>query len=243
LSKSKINRKENRIHLVRQIIMEKPLLTITEDLFLLTLYERKNSIVPSAVESMPYALIGAMFVDLISTGKVRLHEEKRILLVDATPTGNRYLDMMLEAIQIPAKAKKLTYWITVFGSRYKRLQRYLFDSLIEKRLLTMVDEQYVWVISGLEEPHPAASAKFQRKQHLREIVLGGKTPDAQSINLLCLLDSFGLLDSLFTHDEIKAAGRKLRDLFKIEENASPLFGQIDEISTAAAIASAMGEPV
>jgi hypothetical protein len=219
------------------------MLTITEDLFVITLYERKNSIAPSPAPAVPYALVGTMFVDLIAAGKVRLLEEKRIMLVDTAATGSRFLDWLLDTIQISPKFKKLTYWITVFGSRYKRLQRDLFEAMVEKRFIIMDDEQYVWSIPCPDEPQQNASIKFQRKQHLRAIVLGGEPADERSVITLYLLNTFGLLDCLFTPDEIKAAGRKLRELLKTQTGTTALFQQIDEISTAAAIASAMSDPV
>lgn len=219
------------------------MLTFTEDLFLVTIYERKNSIVSSPVPAIPYALIGAMVVDLLSAEKLRLVEEKRIQLADAASTGTPYLDFLLNTIQLSPKSKKLTYWITTFGGRYKKLQRLMIESLIAKGYLAVGEEQYNWVVPLSEEPHRSGSIKFQRKQRLREIILGGDAADERSTITLYLLNTFGLLDCLFTPDEIKGATRKVKDLLKDETSASPLFRQIDEISTAAAIASAMGGPV
>jgi hypothetical protein len=219
------------------------MLTITEDLFLITLYERKNSIAPSPLAAVPYALVGAMFVDLIAAGKIRLNEEKRVHLADTAPTGHPFLDMLIDTIQVTPKQKKLTYWITVFGSRYKRLQRHLFEGMVDKGFLILADEQYAWAIPCPGEPHPKASIKFQRKERLRSIVLGGEPLDERSSVTLYLLNIFGLLDCLFTPDEAKSASRKLREALKTETGSTPLLRQIDEISTAAAIASAMSDPI
>ncbi|MDD5369482.1 MAG: GPP34 family phosphoprotein [Anaerolineaceae bacterium] len=215
----------------------------TEDLFLLTLYERKNFISPSPVESVPYALIGSMFVDLFYYGKIRLIEQKRILLVDVSPLGYRYLDKIVETIQVSSKPKKLSYWITIFGNRYNHLQRYLLDSLVEKGFIAVIDEHYAWNMPGVEEPHRKVSVKFQRKQRLREIVLIGEPADEQSIITLALLNNFGLLDYVFTRDEIKSAGRRVKDLLMARASEKRFLEQIDEVSTAAAIASAMRDTV
>ena len=216
--------------------------TVTEELFVLTIYERKNSILPSPVQAVPYMIIGAMLVDLISAGKLHLVEDKKIMLAEASPTGQRYLDAILETIQISGKSKKLTYWMTTFANRYKRLQRMLLQNLVQNGLVVESEEQLCWVLCP-DEAGRVSSTKFQRKERLRAMVMANQNADEQSIYLLALLQNFGLLEFLFTADEIKAAGRGVKDLLKANPNTAYILRQIDEISTAAAIASAMRDPV
>ncbi len=208
-------------------------ITLSEELFLLSLYERKTSLALSPSPALPYALAGALLLELILAGKIHLEEARKVVVDDASFTGDATLDILLEFFNLVKKTKKLTYWINVFGARMKRIQKGMIASLLAKGVLREEKKRFLWVIPYSEFTQLDASAKYWRKQHLRAIVLGGAQPDNQSVALLSLLKACNLLNNIATEDEIKAATRRVDELIKNEAVGQAVVETVDEIASAA----------
>ena len=221
------------------ILPPKISITLSEELFLLSFYERKTSLALSPSPALPYALAGALLVELLLAGKIHLEESRRVMVDDVSPTGDPQLDSLLEYFQLVKKPKKLTYWINVFGSRMKKIQKGLVTSLLAKNVLREEKKRFLWVIPYSEFTQLDASAKYWRKQHLRAIVLGGDRSDDQSVALLSLLKACNLLNNIFTEDEIKVAARRVDDLIRDEAVGQAVVETVDEIAAAAAAMAAM----
>jgi hypothetical protein len=213
------------------------MLTLSEELFLLSLHERRSSLGLSPAQAFPYALAGALLVELILAGKIHLEDGKKVVVDNTSPTGDVQLDSLLEVFQIVKKARKITYWINVFGSKSKKLQKGLTTSLLAKNILKEEKKRFLWVIPYVEYTQLDASAKFWRKQHLRAIVLADDKADEQSIVLLSLLKACNLLSNIFTEDEIKLAKKQVDELVKDEAIGQAVGEIVDEITTAAAAAA------
>ena len=213
------------------------MLTLSEELFLLSLYERRSSLALSPAQALPYALAGALMVELILAGKIHLEEGKRVVVDDTSLTGNAQLDSLLEVFEIVKKPKKITYWINVFGSKIKKLQKGFVTNLLAKNILKEEKKRFLWVIPYVEYTQLDASAKFWSKQRLRAMVLAGDKSDEQSVVLLSLLKACNLLNNIFTEDEIKMASKQVDDLVKDETVGKAVGEIVDEITTAAAAAA------
>jgi len=209
------------------------MLTLSEELFLLTMNEKKNSLAVSSAHALPAALSGAIFVELIQNKMVQLDENSKVSLVEPAPADNKNADHFLKKIASAKKPKKLEYWIGVFSLQSKKLHKEIVSSLIEKKILKEKKGRLLWVIPFLDYSQADASAKFWRKRHLRAIILAGEKIDPQSAALLSLLKASGLLDHVFTNDEIKFAGKRADDLLRDEALASDFIKMLEKISTAA----------
>ncbi|HVP22127.1 MAG TPA: GPP34 family phosphoprotein [Anaerolineaceae bacterium] len=214
------------------------MLTLAEELFLLTMNEKKSSVAVSSAQALPAALVGAMLLDLIIEGKIELIDGERVGLAKGVPSENKYLNHILEKITTARKPKKLLYWTEAFSLKPKKLEKELVKSLIAKKILKIKKKKLIWVIPFIDYSQEDASAKFWRKRHLRAIILAGEKVDPQSAALLSLLKACGLLDHLFTIDEIKYAGNRAEELF-IDQSLDPVY--IEMIKRVSAIAASVIE--
>jgi hypothetical protein len=215
------------------------MLTLTEELFLLSLREKKDTVGLPYSSSLPYALAGAMLVELALSGKVQLDKAKKVLPVgDPQPAANERLNELLSQIRQSARPKKITHWITIVAGKGKKLEKDLLAELIARDVLKKVEKKLLWVIPYTEYSQQDASAKYQRKQDLRDIVLAGKTPDPQSIALFSLLKAIDHLDFIFTLDEIKAASGRVNEIIKDEAVGEALIETLNTIAFAALAAAA-----
>jgi hypothetical protein len=196
------------------------MLTVTEELFLLSLVEKKNRVTVSSSMELGYSLAGALLVELGLHGRLVFVDKDKLKVVDSQPLGIPWLDDLLEGMDKKGQAKKITYWISQYGASPKKLVKNLLASLQAKGILREEEKHLLWVIPYAEYSMQNGSAKYILKQTLRAAVLGGETPTSQVIILLSLLKASNMLDHVFTHDEYKAAVKQVDVL-----TAGEAFGQ------------------
>ncbi len=187
--------------------------TLTEELFLLSLREGTNSVNLPHSSTLPYALAGAMLVELSLRDRIRVEDGKWIIPVDNLPEeDDERLKELLADIHASTKPRKITHWINQVGAKGEELERKLLTALVKRGVLKEEKKKFLWVIPFTEYSQQDASAKYLRKQQLRDIVLGGKEPDKQSLVLLSLMKSIDLLGQIFTQDEMKAARSRIEEM-------------------------------
>ena len=218
--------------------MEEKMLSLTEELFLLSLREKKDTVGLPYSAALPYALAGAMLVELALAGRIRLNKEKRVVPIgELQPVDDPRLNDLLALIFEPGKPQKITHWIMVAAGKGKRLEKVMLAELISQGILREEEKKVLWVIPYMEYSQKDASAKYQRKQHLRDIVLAGQIPDQQAVALLSLMKAIDMLDHIFTLDEIKAAGKRVNEIVKDEAVGKAVIEILDTISSAAVAAA------
>jgi Golgi phosphoprotein 3 len=208
------------------------MLTLAEELFVLSLIEKRNSVDLSHNQALPYALAGAMMFELIQSGTVRIEEDKKVRLIDASLVEDGNYTELIEKIQQAKTPKKLTYWIGLVGSKGKKLQKSLFDRLLANEILLEQDKRFVWVVSSSETSQPNASEKYRSKLHLRALALGGEKVDERGISLLTLLRTCYMLNYVFTNDEIKIAHKRVDELIRDKSLNQEVVDLLSDISAA-----------
>ncbi|HTX79492.1 MAG TPA: GPP34 family phosphoprotein [Longilinea sp.] len=217
------------------------MLSLAEELFLLSLREKKKNIGFSSTFALTYSLAGALMAELALSKKVAINSEKKVVALDISIVDDPNAQEMLEAIQNSSKPKRLSHWIDVFGSHSKKLQNSLMDALVAKGVVKEEKKRYLWAIPYKEYSQLNASAKFGCKERLRRVVLGGEEADERAVALLSLLYAAGLLEHIFTEDEIKASIKQVKEIVKNEaigQTVIELLNDITDAATAAAIAAA-----
>ena len=184
------------------------LLTIAEEIFLLALYE-KGSIPNAVAVPLRFALGGALLADLLIAGKIRLDEHKKVILLDEAPCGDPVLDEVIEKMQSSHHPRKVPVWIEATTHKPKKLLEHLGEGLVQKGILNQTEKRFLWVIPYVVFPQQDASAKYWIKQHLRAVVLAGEIADMHSLMVLGLIRAGGLMDFVFTRDELKAARKRI----------------------------------
>jgi hypothetical protein len=214
------------------------MLSLTEELFLLSLVEKKLTITLPETSIMSYALAGAMLVELTLAGKIRLEKDRRLLPVEPVDLNTSpHLAELLKQICAAEKPHKITYWISAAAGKGRKLEETLFADLIERGVLKKEEKRVFWVLPHTEYSQQDASAKYLVKQRLRDMVLAGQPADAQSVALLSLLRTMNLLENLFTPDEIKAAGKQVAEIIcdeavgpAVKDALDPLYSAIVSVA-------------
>ena len=74
------------------------MLNLMEELLLLALDDKKGKVLLSSSTELPYALRGAVLLELVNAKKIDI-VNKKVVLIDSTMTGNPILNNALELIK------------------------------------------------------------------------------------------------------------------------------------------------
>ncbi len=209
------------------------MLTLSDELFLLSLEDKKNGLGFSNRFELPYAMAGALLFELVQQGKIRL-EGKKLVVTNATPTGSPLLDEMLEKMAAARKPKKTADWLMGFGEKAKKLRKAALEDLVGQGILRAEEQSWLWVIPYTGYREQDSSAKYGLKLRLRAVVLGGEKVDEHTAALLCLGRAAGLLDHVFTRDELRQASKRVEALVKDDAVGQAVQEAIDAVSAAVA---------
>jgi hypothetical protein len=210
------------------------MLTLYEELQLLSIHEDKGTFIGSALDLLKPGLVGAILAELALTGKITIGNNHRIQLVDGTPTEDPFLDGALTILKESDKERKFSYWINNLIPKPEKLRAQITASLIQKGILTQEDNRLLWVIPSPFHPEIKASTKYSVITHLRSIVLAQEEPQPREIAFLGLVFACGLLDLVFLRDERKLASQRINELVVTEAMQDPILETIQEIDSAIA---------
>jgi len=213
----------------KKIEIKIPHLNLPEKLFVLTI-EDGSGVIPSGIKAkLRYALIGALFSELVLGNRIRL-EDGRLLVNDPGSVGNAWFDEFLTQIASDQKSRKINYWFDTFDK--KEIVNKLAERLAERNVITIEKKHYLWIIPCEVFPKINASGKYSVKQQLRSICLAGEKADFYNLALLNLLKECQMLNLVFTRDERKSVVKTVKRLFHDEtagENNSKLLADIKDL--------------
>jgi hypothetical protein len=118
------------------------MLTLYEDLYLLTLDEDKGNIVSFARKSFAYPIAGLILAELALSGKLGVGEKLRLVVSEGEPAGDPILDDVLEQIRATEKPRKLTYWVSQVSGDPKKLRQSIGERLVEKKILIQDEKRF-----------------------------------------------------------------------------------------------------
>lgn len=208
------------------------MLTIFDQLYLLSLHEEKCTLLPFALDRLETGLSGGVPAELILLGKVRVSGSRKLELVDAVPTGDEVLDDLIAQIQKADHARKAIYWVKRLSENYRALRKRMNDRLVQAGVLVKGDEEYSWAAPDPEASLPNASAKYLLKRRLREVALTRGEIDIRDLALLSLVKSCQLLNLIFTKDERKIASDWIYTAMMTQAMKDPLAQSLQEIDVA-----------
>lgn len=189
------------------------MLKITEELFLLSLDDAKGRIHRSIAIPQRFTLGGALLADLFLYGKVKLNNQKEVTLGVEKLCNDPLIDDAFVIVKAALEyTRKVTPLLEAINPKPKKLLNYLAFGLVEQGILNFEERRYLWVIPYQVFSQQDPSVKYWIKEHLRGVVLAGDVADLHTLMVLNLLRSGGILNLVFTRDEMKAARERIQML-------------------------------
>ena len=126
------------------------MLRFAEEIILLLLNDEDGRFARVSNFSFDYAMAGAVLMDLALECRIDTDLEK-LVLIDATPTGDSLLDPALAEIA-ENDGHDARYWVERIALRGEELREESLKRLVEHGILEGVDDRFMWVFKSRRYP-------------------------------------------------------------------------------------------
>ena len=189
------------------------MLNLMEELLLLALDDKKGKILFSSSTELPYALRGAVLLELVKEKKIDM-VNKKLIIINHTPTDNPILNNALDIISNSRKERSIGHWISKLSYKMKTLRTDLLSGLIKKGILEKVDDKILWIIPTKKYPMKNSIPENEVRQRITDIVLNNKQADERSVMLISLVNACNLIKEVFPKETRKEAKKKIKEIVK-----------------------------
>lgn len=210
-----------------------PMLSLAEELFLLSLLEKKENLRLPPSLSLPFSLAGAVLIDLALTGSIKLEDGRLIARADLEPVQDAQMKRVGEQMRQADKYKRLDHWVFLLGVKGKRITKEILLALVEKNVLQEDEQGYQWAAQPQEDGAPALThPKYLLKREVRDAVFCQTALDERRLALINLLDACDMLDHLFTKDEMVYAQKRMKLLKRGDHLSAGFLDLLDRMVNA-----------
>ena len=208
------------------------MLSLAEEIFLLSLLDKKDSIrIPSSI-SLPFVLTGAVLTELALSEYVKVEDRRLVSCVDPEQVTNEPMRYAIEKISRSEKLKKLDHWVYLLSAKGKRVSKDILASLIEKGILAEKDKNHLWAPPPGEDAPQQLPARYLLKREIRDAVFGADSLSERTLARIEFMEACDMLDHLFTKDEIIAVRKKIKILRGSSQLPSGFLNLLDQVTEA-----------
>lgn len=208
--------------------------SLYDELFLLALDDDKGNFLPFTRKTITYGLVGALLAELGLRNKICSNSRQRLEVIDTEPTGDVILDEILREISGTEKPRKFLFWVNLFAEHPKKLRTTVGESLAARNLVEQDDNRFLWTHSS-KEAIPAMLSKYEMKEPLREMIFLNTEVNPHHLALLNLIGAAGLLNLIFTTDEIPTAKQLIQAKTMEAAITNPVLETVEAIGYAVAL--------
>ncbi len=189
-------------------------LTLVEQLLLLALRDEKGTV---AFRASQYglALGGAILVDLLLGGRLRIGEDKkhRVEAVGATRRiGDPILDECLEAISTSPRRRTAETWVARFA-QMRRLKHRVAEGLCRKGVLSESEDSVLLIFTRKVYPTFDSAPERRLVEQMREAIFGnGDAIEPRVAAVVGLAHATSLLGIHFPRKELRARKARLAQM-------------------------------
>lgn len=207
-------------------------LTLAEEIVLLSLDDATGRPVGRGGMAPDLALAGAMLMDLALAGRLDTDRD-RLLVTDATATGDAVLDSVLAAATAPgapADARGLIHLLArdIAPARETMLARLVADGVLHR-----VEGRLLWVLPDRRFPKaPGHTEAVEARNRLRTLLLAEDLPEPRDALLLGLARAAGLLPLILHAEELPRVQVWLDVVTRIESLNRSLAAAVADVRAA-----------
>ena len=190
------------------------MLRFAEEIVLLLLNDDDGRFARVPNVSLDYALAGGVLMDLALENRIDTDLEK-LVLIDATPTGDTLLDSTLAEIAEGGE-NDARYWVERTAVRSDALREEVLKRLVDQGILERREDRFLWVFKS--RSYPMVEGEIQREVKLRimGVLFSDEIPDPRDIVIICLADACGIFKSIFSSQELNAVAPRIEQVRRLD---------------------------
>lgn len=202
--------------------------SLAEELILVAFDPERGKPVARPPLALPFALAGAVVMDLVLGRHASLVEGR---LQAGDDAGDPVLDYALGRVRAEQKPRDVKHWVKKLAGRSVDLQGRLLGGLVEARILEPRDAR----VLGVKLRRHTLIDRAGRERviaRVHEALLTDGPADSATASLVALVASAGLVDGLVTKDERTAARRRVKTIAGDDPAAQAVKSAVQEVEAA-----------
>ena len=190
------------------------MLRFAEEIVLLMLNDDDGRFARVPNVSLDYAMAGGVLMDLALEYRIDTDLE-RLMLLDATPTGDSLLDPTLAEIA-EGGGNDARYWVERTAVRSDEIREEALKRLVENGILERQDDRFLWVFKSRRYPAIDGEAQREVKLRIMGVLFSDEIPDPRDIVIICLADACGIFKGIFTTTELEAVSPRIEQVRRLD---------------------------
>lgn len=187
-------------------------LRVAEQMLLLMLNEGSGRIYPKSKQYLDYALVGAVIIELVAKGYLRIHQGV-IKRLTGDLTNDPIADCVLQHIRDEFASENFTDALHRLSIESHQLIPLVIDNMRKKGVLEPGGDRYVWhVPAKMLSQYPVLKTKAQ----LHQLLFTNSKPSEQEIAFLWIAHVCNLIAHLFDPESARAIEARVRQLVRFE---------------------------
>jgi len=178
---------------------------------------------------------GSLLLELAISGRVGI-EDKKVVVLDGTPTGDPLVDQALGRIAADEKPRRPAHWVRKFAKDTRKLA---LNRLVEQGVLTRREDTVLLVFPRTRYPAPDGLEpvpETEARQRLTAAVSGSGPVEPRTAALCALLAATNLDRKVFRTLDRERAKARLEEISAGDWAATAVRKTIEEIQTAVVVA-------
>ena len=211
------------------------MLRFCEEVMLLLLDDGDGTFVDLPVQSLEFALAGAVLMDLALEGRIDTDPE-RLFVVDRTPIDDDLLEPTFRRIVNSMVTYNTRDWIQQITPDAGEIRERSLARLVERGILREEQGRFLWVFHTRRYPVIDNQTLREVKLRIMEVLFTDQIPDVRDVILIALADVCGIFASLLSSRELKTVTPRIRQISKLDLIAREVTSAVREIESSLAFA-------
>jgi len=178
---------------------------------------------------------GALLLELAISGRVGI-EDKKVVVLDGTPTGDPLVDQALGRTAADEKPRRPAYWVKKFAKDTRKLA---LNRLVEQGVLARREDTVLLVFPRTRYPAPDGlepAPETEARQRLIAAVSASGPVEPRTAALCALLAATNLDRKVFRTLDRERVKARLKEISAGDWAATAVRQTIEEIQTAVVVA-------
>lgn len=207
---------QNMTDNLNMVVDEFPMITISEEVFLLILdYDNgctSYELSPSVMRGM---IAGAILLDLSEQNRIEIDNDS-LIVINPAPTGYPVLDYTMSWIGKKAIKHHVDNWISRFSKEAEVIQQKLLELLVERGILSHCygDRYFVMGSRHFISRHGVPFRDVRRR--IAGILLCRETPTPRDRMIIHLASECGLWNDLIDDSAMDVLSSRIQDIGRID---------------------------
>jgi MHS family proline/betaine transporter-like MFS transporter len=190
-------------------------MSLNEELVLLTLEDSGGEFDSVPEIYLNCGMAGAALMDLSLRGRLD-SDLSGVFVVDARPTGDATLDLVLEKIARAPERLTAREWISRLSHEAPAMREAAIADLCARGVLRQSDHAYVWVLKERRYPVAEGQERTEAKKRIVALLYNDDIPTPEDVALTSLAEACFIFERILAPKEFARVKPRIRQIARMD---------------------------